>query len=526
MDIRSDLVRHEAYAAIETSRVELRETHISWVFLLDRDVFKVKKPVELGFLDFRTLDRRKAACEAEVHLNERLAPGTYLGVVPVRQEAQGRCAIGGNGPIVDWAVHMARLPDDVRADTLLAGHTLTPEAVDGVAGRLAAFHASARNDASMDRFGTPEAIATNVEENFAQTKDIIDRYLRPGEAEELVRWQRAFVGGHGDLFAARAAAGRIRDGHGDLRLEHVYLPAGAPPVIIDCIEFNERFRIGDTCADIAFLSMDLAAHGRVDLAERFLARYAREANDFDLYALVDFYESYRAFVRAKIAAIVAADDRFDPEARQESARDARRHFLLALSFERQSLALPAVIAVGGVIASGKSTVADRIGAELSAPIVDADRTRKSLLGVQPTQPIHDPAWQGAYDPAFTRRVYDEVLRRAEVVLRSRRPVVVDASFREAPMRAAVQALAQRHAVPFRFVECRADPEVCRARLRARSGAVSDGRADIFDAFAAKMQPVVELSPEDHIVLDTSEPLERNVARLRERIDVWPAGFAS
>src|ERR1700690_273060 len=355
MALKVDLLRSEAYGALRPKKIDLAETHISLVFLVDGDVFKVKKPVDLGFVDFRSIKQRKTACDAEVALNARLAPEVYRGVVPIRRGADGRLVVGGEGPIVDWAVHMVRLSEERRADVLLARGELTGEAVDGMAKRIAEFHASARSDETTARFGTAEAIEHNVRENFAQTRGSLDQYLSPEEGEEIARWQTAFVRGHEALFIQRIGAGRARDGHGDLRLEHVYLAPPAHPTIIDCIEFNDRFRYGDVCADIAFLSMDFAAHGRVDLAERLLARYAREANDFDLYALVDFYGSYRAYVRGKIAAFVAGED---PDGHTSASRDARRYFLLALSAERRSMLLPAVIAVGGVIASGKSTIAE------------------------------------------------------------------------------------------------------------------------------------------------------------------------
>jgi aminoglycoside phosphotransferase family enzyme/predicted kinase len=526
MDLKVDLLRPQAYCALQPARVDLAETHISWVFLVDRDVFKVKKPVDLGFVDFRSVKQRKTACDAEVSLNARLAPDVYRGVVPVRCGADGRCFVGGEGPIVDWAVHMVRLPDDRRADLLLARGELTRDAIDAVATRIAEFHGTARTDETTAAFGTSEAIEYNIRENFVQTRGRVDEYLSQEEGEEISRWQTAFVHGHDGLFAERIAAGRIRDGHGDLRLEHVYLGPSAKPTIIDCIEFNDRFRFADVCADIAFLSMDLAAHGRVDLAERLLARYARETNDFDLYALVDFYESYRAYVRGKVASIVAGEDTLDPHTRTAAQREARRYFLLALSAERRSMLLPAVVAVGGVIASGKSTIAEQASLELSAPVIDADRTRKAILGTEASQPIDESPWQGAYDPAFTEEVYAEVLRRAEVVVASGRPVVVDASFRSRAMRRAAQNLASRHHVPFRFIECRADSSVCRTRLAARAAArgVSDGRLEIFDAFCARFEPVDELAPDDHLVLDTTRPLEESVATLRARLDAWPPGL--
>jgi hypothetical protein len=525
--LKADLLRPEAYGALRPTRVELVETHVSQVFLLERDVFKIKRPVDLGFLDFTTPERRHAACLAEVTLNARLAPDVYRGVVPVRRDEAGRGSLQGAGPVVDWAVHMRRIPDEHRADVLLARGHLSGAAIDQVARRLARFHADARSDSATASFGSPEAIARNVEENFAQTRGVIEAYA-PDEAPEIVRWQTEFLRTNRALFEQRAAAGRVRDGHGDLRLEHVYLEGGGArePTIIDCIEFNDRFRFADVCADVAFLSMDLEAHGRVDLAERLLARYSRESNDFDLYSLVDFYEAYRAFVRAKVAAMLAADPGVGDDTRQRAWAEARRHFLLALAADRRSLLTPAVVAVGGLIASGKSTIAELLGNEMSAPVVDADRTRKSMVGVDAHHPLHEAAWSGSYDPSFTDRVYAEVMRRAGVVLASGRPVVLDASFRSAAFRRAARELAVAHGVPFRFVECRTEPDVCRRRLAERelTRGVSDGRVAIFDAFRAGFEPVTELSAVEHLVLDTTRPVEENLTLLRAQVATWPAGF--
>lgn len=524
MEIRNDLLRPEAFGAWSSRSVQLVQTHISWVFLLDGDVFKIKKPVHFGFLDFRTQEQRRRACEAELELNGRLAPHAYLGVVPVRRGPDGLATLAGEGEIVDWAVHMVRLPDDRRADHMLRRGELSPDDVDRLARQVATFHAGARSDDETARHGRVTAIRNNLEENFRQTQATIETCLSPEDAHSLVTYQRRFLAEHEEWFEARIRASRVRDGHGDLRLEHIYFDR-QEATIIDCIEFNERFRVADVCADVAFLAMDLAEHGRVDLAERFLAQYAQASNDYDLYALVDFYESYRAFVRGKVALLTAADEGVDASARQRAKADAHRFFVLALSADRSSLLEPCVVAVGGVIASGKSTIAACIGNDLGAPIVDADRTRKSMLGTPAMQKVHEAAWQGAYDPQFTERVYEEVLRRAEIVLASGRPVVVDASFRSRSMRQGVRDLARRFGVPFRFVECRADAALCRERLerRAREGSVSDGRLEIFDAFVAKFEAVDELPAEQHTVLDTARPTEENMDRVRLAIATWPRG---
>ncbi len=512
---------------LTTSGLELVETHISWVFLDERDVWKVKKPVDFGFLDFTTADKRRRACEAEVELNRRLAPDVYLGVVPITRDEAGRHELDGDGETVDWAVHMRRLPDADRADVRLADGRLATERIDDLAARLAVFHARSRCDEETASYGSVDAIGRNVHENFEQTRDTVNDYLTAEQAEEIEEWQRRFLTENAQAFAARIDSGKVRDGHGDLRLEHVYFDhRDRPPTVIDCIEFNERFRFADVCADVAFLAMDLAWHGRVDLAERLLAAYAREANDYDLYPLVDFYESYRAYVRGKVATMLAADVDADTAARERAGAEARRYFLLALASERRPLLRPAVVAVGGLIAAGKSTVAQRIAAELSAPVVGSDRTRKHLLGVEPEVKVHVPAWRKGYTPERTAQVYEEVLRRGAAVLRSQRPVVLDASFRSRHHRKAARRLAADHGVPFTFVECRTEIEILKERLRrrAQTTSVSDGRLEILDDFAASWQPVDELPASEYVMLDTSRSLDDNVELLRDRMPTWPTGL--
>ncbi|MBW2191950.1 MAG: AAA family ATPase [Deltaproteobacteria bacterium] len=315
---------------------------------------------------------------------------------------------------------------------------------------------------------------------------------------------------------ARVDASRVRDGHGDLRLEHVYFGTDGSITIIDCIEFNDRFRYGDVCADIAFLSMDLAWHGRVDLAERFLARYARESNDYDLYSVVNFYESYRAFVRGKVASLLAADTEASPGARERARREARRYFVLALAYERPPLVPPRVVAVGGMIASGKSNAAATVAELLAAPLLSSDRTRKRLMGHRPTESMQSEAWSGAYSPSSTEAVYEELWRLADIVLSSGRPIVLDASLRTAAMREAAHRLADRHGVPFLLIECSAPRELIRKRLARREsfGAhESDARTNLLDEFEKRFEPIDELPPSEHVRLDTSLPQNENRKRL-------------
>ncbi len=502
----------------DAQQTSVIETHVSWVFLTEREAFKIKKPVQLGFLDFSTIERRKAACDAELRLNRRLALDVYRGVEAVR-EHDGVVTVGGaEGRIIDWAVRMRRLDESTRADVLAARGQLGKREIDALARRIAEFHRSAR---ARPDLGAGH-VAAEVEENFGQTRATIGRYLRPEEIGELVTWQRAFMAQNGTLFDERARDGYVRDGHGDLRLEHVYFDEDGIRVI-DCIEFDERYRMGDVASDVAFLSMDLAFAGRTDLAERFLATYASETGDYGLYDVVDFYESYRAFVRGKVSAMLASDATAPADIRAQAEHLGRRYFVLALSAGHRPLLEPSVTAVGGLIGTGKSTLADALADDLGAAVVCADRTRKQMLGVPALQRIDPGTFEGAYHPAFTGRVYQEVLQRAEHVLASRRPVVIDASFRSRSMRDDVRLLSARHGAPFCFVECRAADSVVRERLRGREkgSEVSDARVSLLDDFAARFEPVCELATDEHVIIDTTGPLDDTVRQVEKRIPSWP-----
>lgn len=510
-DLLAEL-RREARARGDRRPVRLVETHISWV-LLGPEAYKIKKPVRFPFVDFTGFEDRERACRTEVQINRRLATRTYLGVVPIRKLGTTH-SFGSGGAIVEWAVKMNRLDERQEAGQLVERGELDPSHLAALADHLASFHAGSASTPRIARYGAPESIARNVLQNFEALRSAPDLpALVSAEAiDEVERWQIACLRGRRERFERRMLDGRIRDGHGDLRLEHLFFREGGIE-IIDAIEFDESYRCGDVCSDVAFLAMDLGRAGRVDLAEAFIAAYARTTNDFDLYGVLDFYESYRACVRAKIAAAA-------------NPSEARRYLLLAQSARRRSVLDPMLVAVGGSIASGKSTLATALGDEMSAPVVDADRTRKSLLGLAPTDHASAGAFSGAYSRGHTERVYDEVLRRAAVVLESGRPVVLDASFRGAAARLAARALAEKHNVPFRFLECRAPLETCRERLRARAQAtsVSDATLEILDTFAASFEPVTELPPTEHFVVDTSGSGDDALRRAEEIVAAWPRGL--
>ena len=493
-----DLRRPEAYPEPRPSAVTLVTTHISWVFLTDREVWKLKRPVDYGFVDYTTVERRRQCCEDEVRLNRRLAPDVYLGVVPVRLGPEGHW-LGPDGEIVDYAVRMRRLPDDRSMEALLRRGALTPEHLQRLAARLARFFTTAT---PAPEAGTIEAIRGPVTENFAEVEPFVGRFVSREVFDAVRDWQVGTLAREAARFEERIRQGRIRDGHGDLRLEHVYFE-GRDPIAIDCVEFSSRLRNGDAAGDVAFLAMELAARSRTDLGECFLAEFARESDDHDLYGLIDFYASYRAWVRGKVAALLAADPSTVPEKAERKANEARALFGLARAYAGERPADGPVIAVGGVIGSGKTTLAEGLGRTVGVPVISSDRVRKSLAGVAPTE--RAPA--EAYSAAFSARTFDEVFRQATTVLRSGRVVILDATFRARAHRLRARDLARRHGRRFVFVEAVADEATLRARLRARAEgpSISDAGESLLERVQAEFEPVTELDRGEHVRASTAGP---------------------
>jgi len=520
-------VKNDWLEALRDANFEVIETSLSWVFLGAHEVWKIKKALSIGSMDCRTLEKRKIACDAEFEQHRLLAPGVYREVVALRRRPGGGYGFGGDGEIVDWAIRMKRLPQRERGDDRLGEGRLVHGQLDAVAAHLKHFHAASEVSSEARAFADPGKLSEMVEANFTQDRDYLESYLGPREVGELAASLLNLLREREELFAERIAKGFIRHIHGDPRLENVYVGESGEVAIVDRLEFGDHFLWADTCSDVAALSMDLSCSGRADLAEYFLASYADCANDFDLFPLVDFYEAFRAYLLGKLHAALAGHVDVDVAGRSYAGRKARRYFLYALSKKRRPLLPPVVVAMSGLVASGKSTVAKAVARDIASPIVLSDHTRDALVSGHAHGADAGAALERAFAPGFPEEVYTEVLRRAEQVLRSSRPVVIDGCFGTRAWRARVRELAQKAGVPFLFVECRCPRELAWARLRERAQeAAVPVRAwiDLYEQFEKEWEPVSELPAQERVVLDTSLALESNVARLRERLAHWPEGL--
>ncbi len=312
-----------------TQQVEMEQTQMSFVFLTDNYVYKVKKAVDLGYLDYTTLDKRQFFCQREVELNQRLCPDVYLGVVPITR-SKGDICVESQGEVIEYAVKMLRLSQQGMMNVLLANNQVSAEMVTRVAHKLVEFHQKAETNATISTFGQLDAICQNTEENFTQTERYIGNTVSPKEHQHIKDYTNNFIKKNTSVFHKRIVDGRIRDCHGDLHAAHICFTDGI--CIYDCIEFNDRFRYCDVASEIAFLAMDLDHYGRVDLSRSFVNAYIDKSRDMELLELLNFYKCYRAYVRGKVEGFKLDDPHISGEEKVRVLAIAKSYFKLAESY--------------------------------------------------------------------------------------------------------------------------------------------------------------------------------------------------
>ena len=497
-------------------QVELVQTHISYVLLAGDFVYKIKKPVDFGFLDFTTLAKRRYYCRQEVILNGRLCPEAYLGVVPVARQGE-RLRLEGRGKAVEYAVKMRRLPGDRMMDSLLAAGKVSPTMVEAVAKRLADFHAQAATSPAIGRYGA-RAIRIAWDENFEQWASFIGDTITAEQDRYLRAYVRSFFVRQRLLLERRVQQGRIRDCHGDVRSESVCFVDGI--CIFDCIEFNRRFRYTDVAGDIGFLAMDLDFRGRPDLAGALVQRYARAAADPEVLDVIDFYKCYRACVRGKVEGFKLNQAEVSAEDKEQARSLARRYFRLACQYAAEQPP-PVLLITCGLVATGKTALAQALGEAAGMPVISSDVVRKELAGLAPSERRFESFGRGIYSPRFSERTYKALLERARAALAEGRSVIVDATFAQRRHRQRARGLAQAMGARFLCLECRAEEEVIRQRLEERlqaGGDASDARWEIYEAQKQVFEPLEELPPAEHMVLDCDRTLAQCLEETRRELE--------
>ncbi len=504
-----DLLQLDRYDPVP-EKIELVQTHASWVFLAGDYVYKVKKPVDFGFLDFSTLAKRSFYCQEELRLNRRLGGDYYLRVENVVRR-EGGYFFGGSGEIVDYAVVMRRLPEAFLMRQLLVDDLLQESQLDELVELLHAFYEEAKVFKS-GRFGSCEKVSFDVEENFSQTQDFINDTVMARDYQRIVDFSRDFLQDRHKLFVRRVKDGAVLEGHGDLHMEHVCLPPGAP-LVYDCIEFNQRFRRLDVVNDLAFLAMDLEENNRFDYAAYFIESCANRLGSLFESKLLSFYKCYRAYVRGKVLSFLSADAALDGKAREQARVRAARYFRLATIYACKPP--EGITLLAGVSGSGKSFLARAMSSLWGFKWLRSDVVRKELHGLS-GQKAAAPFGKGIYSRDKTRKTYQLLADQAAAAVSSGASVIVDASSLKAADRKFIYEVANRNGVPVRLVVCRAPWPVLVENLRKREATgfdVSDADLEIAkrQRFEAPSQEELEMT--SWLEVDTRQDLVEQLYHL-------------
>jgi aminoglycoside phosphotransferase family enzyme/predicted kinase len=485
------------------STVEQRETHISKVFLTGDYAYKIKKPVNLDFLDFTNLEKRKHYCRQEVALNKRLSNDIYLGVLPITFK-NDRYYLSGPGEAVEYAVKMRQLPEELSMLQLVRNGKLETDFIQQLAHVLAGFYQNAAGGENINKIGSRKTVWVNSEENFRQTEQFVGDYL-DGRMVQIIRAAtRAFLTRRKALFDRRIKQRKIRDCHGDLRLGHIYFFNGIQ--IIDCIEFNDRFRYADITSDLAFLAMDLDFERHPEIARRLTNFYLDYAKDEEMFILLDFYKCYRAYVRVKVNCFRLRDS--DPAASRHAKilRETHRYLNLAYRYAVQ-FTRPTIWVVCGLPKAGKTATAEMMAKISSLGILQSDVVRKKLFNLPLDGTPDLPFEEGIYSKVSTALVYGQLLMLAQQEIEQGRSIILDAAFSLRHHREEALRLARDMDANIIFMECTASNETLKKRLSIRDVPLTNSnlRQQHFKRLCARFESLHELPDEMHIHINTDLP---------------------
>ncbi|MGE0060207.1 MAG: AAA family ATPase [Dehalococcoidia bacterium] len=507
-----------AYPHVIGGDVRLIQTHVSYVFLAGEDVYKIKKPIDFGFIDYSTLAKRRKACEDEVRLNKRGCPEIYLDVVPITGHGHSY-RVGGRMGVIDYAVHMKRLPEGRMMDKLVANDAVTLPMLGQLAARLASFHDAAERSAEITRIGGAASFTKNWRDNLEALGRYERRTIGPTQLRTLHTFCQAFPGTEAALLRRRETDGWIRDCHGDLRSDAVCYDESLSGGIgfVDCIEFNDALRYTDTGLDIAFLAMDLEFRGRADLADVLVGLYCVAIGDRELPLLLRGYRCYRAGVRGLVESLTLDRPEVGAEQKAGARGRARRYVALATSCAKPSK--PAgIVLVMGLSGSGKSVLAGAVASRIGAVYLATDVLRRDP-DATPSGGGNDID-AGKYSAEQRGRVYDLMAELAEAYARESRSVVLDGTYIEKHQRERIDAIARQLGVPFTVVECSAPDSVVRKRQEQRQSepwTASEGRWEVYLAQKQRYEAPDEVPASRLVSVDTTQELADQIEAVTEKL---------
>lgn len=493
----------------DTTNFQIVETHVSIVFLAGEHVYKMKKPVDFGFLDFMELSSRKIACEQEVVLNERSALGIYYGVLSLISNKKGGYIFSSveDPQALEYVVHMKRLPGYSMLDQRVINNEISNTMFVKLGRFIGEYHFDSYTNPEITKTGEYEGVAFNIEENFSQVTPYIGTTIDKSQFDLITSYARGFLHEREKLFRTRAREGFVRDVHGDLRLAQISILNDEDIFILDCIEFNNRMRWIDTAADISFILMDLNAENRPDLVEILYDSYLDKAHDTNVGELIDFYSCYRAFVRGKIESFALDNPELSVIEKADIADNARKYFKLANSYAKNPIRQDIVL-VAGLMGSGKTTLSLDLAKYTGYVYISSDVIRNTVLRA-PSLDKHrkkDALNEGMYTDEMNRKTYDLLYSQASEALEKGHSIIIDATFSKKSERNRFKELAVKLKVEQRFIFCKTSDDVATQRLKEREekgDSISDGRRAIyFDS--KKAYDVIDFSKENFFELDANK----------------------
>ena len=492
---------------------QVLETHISWVILTGDYAYKIKKPMDFGFLDFSTLDRRKHFCGEELRLNKRLADSLYLDVLPITGSAETP-ALGGSGEAFEYAIRMRQFGQDGLFDKQQERGALDPEQLTSLARQVAAFHETLPPVAIDKPLGTPDAVFAGMQENFDQIRPMIDDKALLDQLDNLEAWTRATFERCQPLIEKRHADGFVRECHGDLHLANITVHDG-DVTVFDCIEFSEPFRWIDVINDLAFLLMDLESRGENRLANLVLNHYLEYRGDFQALPLLTLYKAYRALVRGKIALFTMGNPSLSDDEKANLLQRYREYAQLAEDYS--SFPNPYLLATTGLSASGKSVISKNMATELGLIRLRSDVERKRLFGLGPLDKSKSGIGQDLYTDEANQQTYQRLAELSGGLLLAGLPVIVDSACLKLSERDLLTDVAENLGLPFALIHCEATEETRKQWIRERDGDASEATEELLEAQATWFEPLTEQEKTHtvHLYTDQDHLAEAVADRIRQ-----------
>ncbi len=490
----------------EKIKVKVIETHTSWVLLTGKYAYKIKKPVNFGFLNYTTLPLRYKYCQLEWKLNSRFSKEIYLGILPIRKY-KDKIFFNNKGEIIDYAIKMKELPQERIMTNLLLKKRINYSVIKNLARIVGNFHNSIKPDKEGFLYGSKEIICYNWDENFYQTKDFIEKIIKEKDYDFIKKEIDRFIFEKEDIFLKRIKKGKIKYCHGDLHSQNIFV-CDDSIYLFDGIEFNKRFAICDEISEVAFMLMDLEFYERKDFSDYFLDNYLKITDDFEGLSLLTFYKTYRAYVRGKVTGFLFFQNR-----KKEILEKAKRYFDLSKRYARNLFKERKFLIFFGLIGTGKSFLAQKFGERNEAIVLNTDIIRKELVNLPLEEKRIVKYGRDIYSHSFSKKTYNYLIRRGLKYYLNNYSIILDGTFNKKEWREMVKRILNKKVIPF-WIYLYAKEKVIKRRLSSKRR-ITDGRLEIYEKMKRDFYPIRDLK--NLIKIDNSKNYKEVIKKIEQKL---------